>query len=116
MFRLFKFWNWKKKEPNEKFNIELIDSTIKNEPAVSEEICKISNTQMVLDCIIELEKEGFYIFTSRMVWRHMNGELQPSAISKCLYRLKQRGKVKKITRLNSKEDESLSYWSLIKPD
>lgn len=116
MLKIFKFWNWGKKKPSDKFNIELVDKMPTPENTPLKEACEKSNTEKVLGAIIDLDNKGFHSFTSRMVWRHMNGELQPSAISKCLYRLKQRGRVRKNTRLNSKEDESLSYWSLIKND
>ena len=76
-----------------------------------------SKTQLVKEAIVDLYGYGYTHCTSKMIFAYLDGALTVGEISKCLYRLGQRGFINNTQRLSTIADSDRSglYWTLSKP-
>ena len=73
--------------------------------------------QLVKEAVIDLYHYGYTHCTSKMIYAYLEGCLTIGDISKCLYKLGQKGFINNTTRLSTiaDTDRSSLYWTLANP-
>ncbi len=73
-----------------------------------------TKTQLVKDAVVDLYGYGYTHCTSKMIFAYLDGALTIVEISKCLYRLGQKGFINNTQRLSTIADTDRSglYWTL----